>query len=136
MRNKILKVFFKAVSRVFIASGMLAGTPVAAMGDDFSAAYQDLAEQGDASAEQWFELAMQARAGDDLFVDFELCGGHGFRRGKADAAAVRGALAVLAHACASLRAATRRLINVARAMPRPKRPRPMAQGAMESGAQS
>lgn len=68
MRNKILKVFFKAVSRVFIASGMLAGTPVAAMGDDFSAAYQDLAEQGDASAEQWFELAMQARAGDDLVV--------------------------------------------------------------------
>jgi len=47
---------------------MLAGTPVAASADDFAAAYQDLANQGDASGEQWFELATKARAGDDLTV--------------------------------------------------------------------
>jgi len=68
MKNIVLKVFVNVFSRLAIVSGMVVGTPVAATADDFAVEYQMLAEQGDASGEQWFDLASRARAEADLQV--------------------------------------------------------------------
>jgi hypothetical protein len=68
MKNIVLKVFINVFSRLAIASGMLAGTPVAATADDLAVEYQVLAERPDSTAQEWYDLATRARAEADLQV--------------------------------------------------------------------